>query len=200
VLGRTISGTLPLVTSERRTYLLVDGENIDATLGTSILRQRPGPDDRPRWDRVRTFVEEIYGNPVTALFFVNGSSGSVPMPFMQALMAMHFTPVPLSGPNDVKVVDVGIQRTLVALADRSADVILASHDGDFLPQLSDLLEGRRVGLLGFREFTNSQYAGLIEAGLELFDLEYDAQSFTHRLPRLRIIPLDEFDPADFLDD
>ena len=31
----------------RQTYLLVDGENIDATLGTSILQRRPQPEERP---------------------------------------------------------------------------------------------------------------------------------------------------------
>lgn len=182
----------------RRTYLLVDGENIDATLGGNILNQRPAPEDRPRWDRVRGFAEQVYGQPVTALFFVNASSGTLPMPFMQALMAMDFTPVPLSGPADVKVVDVGIQRTLEALADRPGDVVLASHDGDFLPQLTPLVGHRRVGLLAFREFVSNQYADLVAAGLDVFDLEYDADSFTRPLPRLRIIPVDDFDPAEFL--
>lgn len=182
-----------------RTYLLVDGENIDATLGTSILGQRPAPEDRPRWDRVRSFVERTFAQPVTALFFVNASSGTMPMPFIQALMAMDYTPVPLSGPPGVKVVDVGIQRTLAALADRTGDVVLASHDADFVPQMSPLLDGpRRVALLGFREFVSAQYTDLVDAGLEVFDLEDDAGSFTRRLPRLRIIPLDEFDPSAFL--
>lgn len=181
----------------RRTYLLIDGENIDATLG-GILNQRPHPDDRPRWDRVREFVETRLGQPVTALFFVNASSGTLPMPFMQALMAMGFTPVPLSGPAGTKVVDVGIQRTLTALADRPGDVVLASHDADFVPQLTALADGRKVALLAFKEFVSGQYADLISGGLEVFDLEFDAVSFTRRLPRLRIIPLDEFDPAAFL--
>lgn len=182
----------------RRTYLLVDGENIDATLGGNILNQRPAPEDRPRWDRVRAFVEQVYDQPVTALFFVNASSGALPMPFMQALMAMDYTPVPLAGAPEVKVVDVGIQRTLAALAERPGDVILASHDADFLPQLAPLVGGRRVGLLAFREFVSAQYTELVEAGLDVFDLEHDADSFTRRLPRLRIIPLDEFDPTTFL--
>lgn len=183
---------------ERRTYLLIDGENIDATLGGSILQQRPAPDDRPRWDRVRDFVEKEWGQPVTALFFVNASSGTLPMPFIQALMAMGYTPVPLSGPAGVKVVDVGIARTLTALAERDGDVVLASHDADFVPQVSPLLDDRRVALLAFREFVSTQYADLVDAGLVVFDLEEDAGSFNRRLPRLRIIPLDEFDPADFL--
>ncbi|MEZ5191645.1 MAG: hypothetical protein R2734_03400 [Nocardioides sp.] len=40
--------------ADRRTYLLVDGENIDATLGTSILGRRPQPEE-PRWDRLLDF-------------------------------------------------------------------------------------------------------------------------------------------------
>ena len=36
----------------RTTYVLVDGENIDATLGTSILGRRPRPEERPRWERL----------------------------------------------------------------------------------------------------------------------------------------------------
>ena len=40
--------------TKRITYVLIDGENIDATLGTSILGRRPHPDERPRWDRLRS--------------------------------------------------------------------------------------------------------------------------------------------------
>ena len=31
----------------RTTYLLIDGENLDATLGVSILERRPRPEERP---------------------------------------------------------------------------------------------------------------------------------------------------------
>lgn len=37
-----------------------------------------------------------------------------------------------------------------------------------------------------------------EQRLEFFDLEYDVQAFNDQLPRVRIIRIDEFDPADFL--
>ena len=50
---------------------------------------------------------------------------------MQALVALGYRPVPLSGRPDEKVVDIGIQRTLDAIRDRRGDVILASHDSDF---------------------------------------------------------------------
>jgi uncharacterized protein len=181
------------------TYLLVDGENIDATLGMSVLGHRPQPDERPRWDRVREFAAEVWGQPVTALFFLNATSGQMPMSFVQALLALGFRPIPLSGGPGEKVVDIGIQRTLDAIRERDADVLLASHDGDFVDQVAALLSpGRKVGLLGFREFVSSSFGDLSAAGLRTFDLEDEVGCFTAPLPRVRIIPLELFDPARFL--
>jgi len=184
------------------TYLLVDGENIDATLGNHLLGgRRPTSEERPRWDRVRGFAGGAYDGPadVRGLFFLNASSGNLPMTFVQALMAMDFRPIPLSGGPGEKVVDIGIQRTLEALVGRPGDVLLASHDGDFLPQITALLDGqRRVGVLGFREFLSTGYSALVDRGLQLFDLEDDARCFTTALPRVRIIPLAAFDPLRYL--
>lgn len=189
-----------LTDAPRRTYLLVDGENIDATLGGSILNGRPAPEERPRWERVLEFARTAWGGQdVTGLFFLNASNGTMPMSFVQALLAIGFQPIPLSGEAHEKVVDIGIQRTLDALADRPGDVLLASHDGDFAPQLAALLgTDRNVGLLGFTEFTSGSLRHLVEGGLQTFDLESDVQAFTVRLPRLRIIPLAEFDPTRYL--
>jgi uncharacterized protein len=187
------------VVEPRVTYLVIDGENLDATLGQSILGHRPSPDERPRWERVLAHTASVWGQQVKGLFFLNASSGHLPMPFVQALLALGFRPVPLSGPPGMKVVDVGIQRMLEAIADRDADVVLGSHDGDFLPQVQALLgAGRRVALLGFREFVNGGYAELADAGLQVFDLETDAKAFTRPLPRVRILDIEAFDPAAFL--
>ena len=184
---------------EKFTYVLVDGENIDATLGISVLGHRPAPDERPRWERVREYAAGLWGQPVRGLFFLNASSGHMPMPFVQALLALDYRPVPLSGEPGQKVVDIGIQRTLEALADRPGDVLLASHDGDFLPHVGRLLAGdHRVGLIGFREFVNSGFAELRDDGLEVFDLEDDVRAFTSVLPRVRIIPIEDFDPLRYL--
>ena len=195
------------------TYLLVDGENIDATLGMSVLGRRPEPEERPRWDRVLSFCDELSdasaggeGADTTALFFLNATSGHMPMGFVQALMAMDYRPLPLAGSGDPeeKVVDIGIQRTLEAIALRveagqGAQVLLGSHDGDYIPQVERLLDaGARVGVLCFREFLNSQLAILEARGLAIHDLETDVRAFTSPLPRIRIIPLDEFDPVTFI--
>ena len=181
----------------RTTYVLVDGENIDATLGTSILGRRPRPDERPRWERLLQFTRERWGQPATGLFFL-AANNELPMAFVQALLAIGYRPIALSGGVGEKVVDIAIQRTLAELRRRDADVLLVSNDGDFVDQVADLLDGRRVGVVGFVEFRNHRFIDLIERGLESFDLEYDVRAFTEQLPRVRIIPIDEFDPAQFL--
>ncbi len=182
---------------ERTTYLLVDGENIDATLGTSILGRRPRPEERPRWERLLQFAEEQWSQSAVGLFFLAANT-ELPMTFVQALLAIGYRPVPLSGAAGEKVVDMAIQRTLAELRNREADVLLVSNDGDFVEQVEDLLDGRHVGVIGFGEFRNRNFVPLAEQGLETFDLEYDVHAFNERLPRVRIIPIDEFDPAQFL--
>lgn len=188
-----------IIRPERTTYLLIDGENIDATLGLNVLGHRPNPDERPRWDRIVEFVNELWDQPVNPLFFLNASSGQMPMPFVQALLAMGYRPIPLAGASHESVVDMGIQRTLEAIKETDGDVLLASHDGDFIPQIEALLgEDRRVGLLCFREFVNGQMAALADKGLIFYDLEDTVGAFTTPLPRVRIIPITEFDPLRYI--
>jgi uncharacterized protein len=179
------------------TYVLVDGENIDATLGTSILGRRPRPEERPRWERLLQFATERWEQPAVGLFFL-AANNELPMAFVQALLAIGYRPIPLSGAAGEKVVDIAIQRTLDELRRRGGDVLLVSNDGDFVPQVGDLLDGRRVGVVGFAEFRNQGFLELAGRGLEFFDLEYDVRSFNEQLPRVRIIPIEEFDPTQFL--
>jgi uncharacterized protein len=176
------------------TFLLIDGENIDATLGAGVLGRRPAPEERPRWDRVRDYARSVWEQPVRGLFFLN-ASGTVPMAFVQALTALEYRPVLLSGPTDVKVVDVAIQKTIDALTERGhGDLLLASHDGDFAPQVAQLASnpGRRIGVIGFREMTSTLLTEI--EGVELFDLEDDVGAFTVALPRIRVVPIEQFDP------
>jgi putative heme uptake system protein len=191
-----VAGPAPI-----ETFLLVDGENIDATLGGSLLGRRPAPEERPRWDRVRDFARDAWDQPVRGLFFLN-ATGHVPMAFVQALTALAYRPVLLSGPSDVKVVDLAIQRTLEALAERGrGDALLASHDGDFAESVAALLRdpGRRVGVIGFRELVSTALSDLAADGLELYDLEDDVGAFTVALPRVRVIQIERFDPWTLLD-
>ena len=181
--------------ADRTTYLLVDGENIDATLGVSVLGRRPEPQERPRWNTLLEYTEAVWDQPVKGLFFL-AVAGELPASFVQALLAMGYRPVPLRGEG--KVVDIAIQRTAQALVERDADVMLVSHDNDFTPQMEALEqdEGRRLGIVGFGEF---MAGGLRQVdGVEFFDLEYDVSAFKSRLPRVRVIEIDEFDPLEFI--
>lgn len=182
------------------TYLLIDGENIDATLGMSVLERRPAPEERPRWDRVLESARGIWGQETVGLFFLNGSSGALPMPFVQALMAMNYRPIPLSGPPQMKVVDVGIQRMLSAINEHGdGAVVLASHDGDFVEELKALLlNGRQAAVVCFSEYLSSSLQDLVQHGLEVYDLERHFDAFQVSLPRLRIIDIDDFEPEEFL--
>lgn len=187
-------------TQSRVTYLLVDGENIDATLGMSLLERKPRPEERPRWDRVINGARKLWEQNTKGLFFLNGSNGHLPFSFVAALRGFDYQVVPLSGPARVKVVDVGIQRTLEAiLAQGHGDVVLATHDIDFVDQLQALLaDDRRVAVLCFRELLSAGLHDLEDEGMQIVDLEDDFGAFNAPLPRLRIIDLDSFDPARYL--
>ena len=181
---------------EAMTYLLVDGENIDGALG-GILGRRPDPAQRPRWQQLLDFAQRTWDRPVRALFFINATRG-LHAPFAQALMAIGYRPIPLSGRTDEKVVDIAIQRTLDALVDRDGHVLLASHDGDFVDHMTALSGSpeRRIGAVGFSELLSQSLREV--PGLEIFDLEDEVRAFDIELPRMRIIPLDRFDPTRFL--
>lgn len=187
------------IPEEETTYLLVDGENIDATLGLSVLGRRPDPDERPRWDRVRDYVSETFPGQTKGLFFLNASA-HMPMTFVQALLAMNYQPIPLASERDEKVVDVGIQRTLEAIDKQEyGNVVLVSHDGDFEPQLRSLLRNDHdVTVVGFEEFLSGELRTLEESGLKIVDLEREIHAFNAPLPRIGAIQLSEFVPEDFI--
>ena len=148
------------------TFLLVDGENIDATLGGSLLGRRPAPEERPRWDRVRDYARAVWDQPVRGLFFLNATArADAVRPGADARSG--YRPVLLSGPRGGQ----GRRRRDPAHARgagraRHGDVLLASHDGDFAPQVAALLrrDGRRVGVIGFREMTSGALTELAATG------------------------------------
>ena len=55
-----------------------------------------------------------------------------------------------------------------------------------------------MAAVGFTEFRNHAFSLLTRKGLECVDLEFDVDAFTAELPRIRVIPIDEFDPFEFL--
>ena len=55
-----------------------------------------------------------------------------------------------------------------------------------------------MGVVAFTEFRNAGFTALESRGVQTFDLEYAVGAFNTRLPRLRVIPIEEFDPAAYL--
>src|SRR5699024_2607688 len=176
--------------TERTTYLLVDGENIDATLGVSVLGRRPQPEERPRWNKLLHHAEMSWHQPVSGLFFL-AVEDSLPSGFVQALIAMGYKPIPLRGEG--KIVDIAIQRTAEALESRPADVMLVSHDKDYVPQMMDM--AANVELLTANIGSRAYMAADLQATpvLEFPALEYVVLAFTCRLPRVLLYDIDVFD-------
>src|SRR3954454_21688733 len=122
------------------TFLLVDGENIDATLGVGVLGGRPAPEKRPRWERVRDYARAVWDQPVRGLFFLNATA-NVPMALVQALTALAYRSALRSAPSDCNVAHAAVQRTDEALAEREPDdMLLASHDGEFAAHVAVLAD------------------------------------------------------------
>jgi uncharacterized protein len=186
---------------DRKVYLLVDGENIDRTLG-QILSKKPKPDQRPRWDKVKIFVEKKFQAKCRPLFFLNANEG-VNGSFIQALKMVDFIPIPLVGPEETKVVDQGILKMLKAIKEQPSKnslpgVALVSHDADFKTSFAGLAD-RQLAIIGFREFLSGEYFNI--PGLGIFDIEEDVKAFlteTGPLPRLRAIDVEKFDATKYL--
>lgn len=186
---------------DRKVYLLVDGENIDRTLG-QILSKKPKSDQRPRWDKVKIFVEKQFQADCRALFFLNASDG-VNGSFIQALKMVDFIPIPLIGSIEDKVVDQGILKMLSAISKIEATgglpgVALVSHDSDF-KRLFANLEANTLAIIGFKEFFSGEFFNIPD--LHIYDLEEDVKAFKEDmapLPRLRALTIDEFDPEKYL--
>ena len=186
----------------RKVYILVDGENIDRTLG-QILSKKPKPDQRPRWDKVKIFVEKEFQANCRPLFFLNANEG-VNGSFIQALKMVDFIPIPLVGPPDSKVVDQGIIKTLKAIKEQESPghtpgVVLVSHDADFKPAFAELASSRQLAIIGFREFFSGEYNSIPR--LSIFDIEEEVKAFKSDmgpLPRLRAMSVADFDPTKYL--
>ena len=179
------------------TFLLVDGENIDATLGGSLLGRRPAPEERPRWDRVRDHARAVWDQPVRGLFFLNGS-GHVPMAFVQALAALEYRPVLLSGPPDVKVVDVAIAAHARGAGRARAPATscwpATTATSPSPSRRCCTAAGAASGCSRSASSSAAPSCNSTSEGLEVFDLEDDVGAFTVALPRVRVIPIEQFDP------
>ncbi|MDC0707978.1 NYN domain-containing protein [Stigmatella sp. ncwal1] len=185
-------------------YVIIDAENVDWAV-SNVVGRKPEPQDRVQFDRLVSFCETHFPNPVRCVVVLNARGEQLPdamIGFVRALKSAGCEVALLHGRSDQKVVDLGILKLLEAIRTQrpGAAVALASHDGaDFAAALRPLLEEKRqVAILGLREHVSSRFRELVPSGLEILDLELNAKVFQRPLPRLLPVRVDEFDPTFFL--
>lgn len=174
-------------------YVFIDGPSIDGTLGR-VIGQPPGPDTRPDWRRLESFVKRTCGPApysATFVFWAPGQQGF--MHFLQSsgfMIALGDRFVP--GQSCADLIRERIERlNQASLPDQEWQVFVGTHNEDLiaeLPQLADQTD--RISVFGFTEFFPD--APDLEQRIDFYDIEDDAQLFRSPLPRV------EFEDAEDL--
>lgn len=188
-----------------QSYFLIDGENIDGQI-KAMTGEKPGPSNRPNWTRVLKWVISIWTDDEmrNPFFYINCTHTNAPEGFIDYLSRAGYRAVLLRSRNPtVKVVDDGIKKTLRAIHSLGGNVVLASHDGDFLQELTDLARDpqRRIALVGFPGQFNLGLMRLAETSpnVRIFDLEADVGGFETPLVRRNVVvDVEDFDPVALL--
>ena len=193
----------------RGLLVLIDHENIDGALIEIIRPKSLNRQTRPDWNKLREFVEQRANDgPFVIKAFLQ--DGEREKGFAGYLRSIGFEAVLLqreSRPDDPyrqrSVVDEAICKNLAAIRDRSVDILLVSHDGDYYDDLEALHESdpdRRIGVVGFVELMNARYS---THWIDRIDLERDIHAFDYRLPNrstpVTVTTVDDYDPASSLD-
>ena len=180
------------------TYVLLDHENIDTVLCSEFYRGDPAqlnPTTRPQWEKLRDHFTARSGGQCHLLSFLvdNGKNAGF-RTYLESIGYRVYMFLPTEG---VKVVDDAISETLRALAKREGNVVLVTHDGDFVDQLeamhlSPVGKERKSEVIGFREMMNGRYLSSTRIGV--LDLEEDLEAFVHPVPNRRTaIAISDFD-------
>lgn len=183
-------------TTEKISHLFIDGPNIDATLGNSILGHKPMPRERPRWNLVLAAAQAHHGVEQPC-FVLNGDKFDfLRAPFYRALKLMRYdvaTPMTREwcDHEGQDPVDEFIKYQIEDLAPlvetgEVEGVLIASHDHGFAPALRMILAaGGFVRVVGFKEWMAPALVELESEGAVLLDLEHDFCAFNVNLDRPR---------------
>ena len=180
--------------------MFIDGPSIDGTLGR-VIGQPPGPDTRPDWRRLESFVKQTCGPApyaATFVFWAPGQQGF--MHFLQSsgfMIALGDRFIP--GQSCADLIRERVARlNNAALADQEWQIIVGTHNEDLitdLPLLAD--QADRISVFGFTEFFPD--APELEQQIDFYDIEDDAHLFRSPLPRVEFEDdaedLFETDPA-----
>ena len=95
-----------------QTYLILDGENIDATLGTSVLGRSPRPTSDLDGTASATFAQRSGTSPSRRCSSSTPRQARCRCPSSRPWWRWTTDPSRCPGPADEKVVDIGIKRML----------------------------------------------------------------------------------------
>ena len=207
-------GVLDTARPPRSVLVLVDVENIDATLKSDFLCSDPSNSAvKPRWDAVSRFAADLAaGGPVKLIPVVQFRESQIGFVqfWRQGLGAI---PIVLYTEDhrdqDARkkrrpVVDDAIIKVIAAIRERVCDVVIVSNDGGYFSHLDALrADGfdreRRFHVIGFADTMNRVYS---QAGwVQIHDLQRDVGAFNTDLPR-RFLPIavDDLNAATLLGD
>lgn len=190
----------------RSLLVLIDLENIDGALA-DLIRPKPlSRQTRPQWEKLHEFVEQrAHDNLFVIKAFLQDSGNA--KGFAGYLRSIGFEAVLLQRESRAddpyrprSVVDEAICKNLAAVRDRSVDVLVVSHDGDYYDDLEALRESdpdRRIGVVGFLELMSARYS---THWIERIDIERDVRAFDYQIPnRITVTTVDDYDPTASLD-
>lgn len=166
-------------------YVFIDGPSIDGTLGR-VIGQPPGPDTRPDWRRLETFVKQHCGPApyeATFVFWAPGQQGF--MHFLRTsgfMIALGDRFVP--GQSCADLIRERIARLNQADdAEQPWQVIVGTHNSELIAELPELADrAERITVFGFTEFLPD--APELEDQIDFYDIEDDAHLFRSPLPRV----------------
>ena len=195
--GHTTLIASPPAPTPRAAYVIVDAENVDRTLG-GIYGRRPRSAERPRWERLPDFIRKHFAPDVKAYMVLAARNTPQFAGFVGILPDLDFEPVVVNPQPGVPVVDRAIQAMLRCIPPH-ADLILITHDADFIEALEPLVAAdRRVAIIGFAGQVSHVYREHGE--IEIYDIVLDVAAFDVPPPRetKAAVDLDDFDPGEFM--
>ncbi len=175
----------PVSSAPRGHYVFIDGPSIDRTLGR-VIGQAPGPQTRPDWRRLETFVKQQRGPaPFTStfVFWAPGQPGFIhflhSIGFLVAL-GDRFVP----GQSCAELIAERIAAlNRSSTPEDSWQLIVGTHDEELIQQLPAIADqAEQISVFGFTEFLPD--APELESWIDFYDIEDDAQLF--RLPLARV--------------
>jgi len=173
-------------------HCFIDCENLDAVLGFEILKHKPTPWERLRYQRIQQWLQRRFDQGAKVVAVLREGDGPTRAKHQKFALALHQLGVQvvwaerygvlnnLCQHDDREVVDTALAH----LIQKSNAQIIVYLGHDFVaaePLRQQKEKAARTFAAGFPEYMSSQIIDVVE---DVFDLESDMGGFDFPLPRL----------------